>query len=162
MPQFLPCRSPFSALLVIIKSLCELKRCRCYLLQTKLRKGNVFRSMCQEFCPWGDGMYGRGVCMAGCVHGRGCTRQGACRAGGCAWQEHAWQGGMHGRGAWQGGMHGRGVHGGGHVWQGSVCGRGCMAGDTATAADGMHPTGMHSCIEMHDVVKWCRISNDTF
>ena len=22
---------------------------------------------------------------------------------------------------------------------------GCMAGETATAADGMHPTGMHSC-----------------
>ena len=57
---------------------------------------------------------------------------------------HAWQGGMHGEGggAWQracvargacvwGGMHGRGV---------------CVAGETATAADGMHPTGMHSCL----------------
>ena len=29
-----------------------------------------------------------------------------------------------------GGMHGRGV---------------CMAGETATAADGTHPTGIHSC-----------------
>ena len=44
------------------------------------------------------------------------------------------------------GMCGRGVHGkgmcmtGGHASQGA-----CMAGKTATAADGMHPTGMHSC-----------------
>ena len=51
----------------------------------------------------------------------------------------------------KGGVHGGGVHdsgvcmsGGVHVrgcvWQG-----GCMAGETATAADGTHPTGMHSC-----------------
>ena len=30
-----------------------------------------------------------------------------------------------------------------HAWQG---GGACMAGETATAADGTHPTGMHSCI----------------
>ena len=41
---------------------------------TKLGQGNIFRSVCQEFCPWG-GMRGRG-----CVHGRG-----ACMAGGCVW-----------------------------------------------------------------------------
>ena len=48
---------------------------------------------------------------------------------------------------------------GGHAWQGAclargactagdVCGRGgaCVAGETATAADGTHPTGMHSCL----------------
>ena len=29
---------------------------------------------------------------------------------------------------------------GGHAWQGA-----CMAGEVATAADGTHPTGMHSC-----------------
>ena len=48
---------------------------------------------------------------------------------------------MCGRGACVagGGLHGRGVAGG-------VCGRGaCTAGDMATAADGTHPTGMHSC-----------------
>ena len=29
---------------------------------------------------------------------------------------------------------------------GCVCGGGaCMAGEMAIAADGMHPTGMHSC-----------------
>ena len=31
---------------------------------------------------------------------------------------------------------------GGQVWQG-VCA--CVAGETATVADGTHPTGMHSC-----------------
>ena len=33
-------------------------------------------------------------------------------------------------------MCGRGMKGRGHM---------CMAGETATAVDGMHPTGMHSC-----------------
>ena len=46
-------------------------------------------------------------------------------------------------------MHGRGacavVR---HVWWGCVCVRlGCMAGEMATAADGTHPTGMHSCYD---------------
>ena len=35
-----------------------------------------------------------------------------------------------------GGMHGRGVSGRRGAY---------MAGETATAADGTHPTGMHSC-----------------
>ena len=38
-------------------------------------------------------------------------------------------------------MRGRGsTCGRGHAWEG-----GCVAGETATAADGTHPTGMHSC-----------------
>ena len=38
------------------------------------------------------------------------------------------------------------MHGGGHAWQrGCVVEGGCMAGETATAADGTHPTGMLSC-----------------
>ena len=41
---------------------------------------------------------------------------------------------------WQGGMHGRGR---GHAWQGA-----CVAGKTAIAAGGTHPTGMHSCFEI--------------
>ena len=55
----------------------------------------------------------------------------------------AWQGGMHG----MGGMHGNGacmaggVHVRGHAWQGV-----CLAGETATAADSTHPTGMHPCV----------------
>ena len=36
----------------------------------------------------------------------------------------------------KGGMHGKG----GHTQQGA-----CVAGETANAADGTHPTGMHSC-----------------
>ena len=41
-------------------------------------------------------------------------------------------------------MHGKG----GHAWWG-VCMKGaCMAGETVTAADGTHPTAMHSCIAM--------------
>ena len=75
--------------------------------------------------------------MAGGMHG--------------SWCGHAWWGGMHDRG-----MHGRGaclakehfggacmvgsMHGGEHAWRGA-----CMAGETATAADGMHPTVMLSC-----------------
>ena len=82
---------------------------------------------------------------------------------GCAW----WGGGMHGRGhVWQGGIYGRGgIYGGGHVWR-AVCMAGghmgqlacragacvvgwgegaCVVGETVTAADGTHPTEMHSC-----------------
>ena len=87
--------------------------------------------------------------MVGGMHG-----DGICLAGG-----HVWQGIC---------MVARGVHGtGGHVWQGSVHGKGGMhgigpcvaagvclstrrggggAGETATTADGTHPTGMHSCL----------------
>ena len=43
-------------------------------------------------------------------------------------------------------MHGRGeCVAGGYTWHGGVHGRVCMEGETATAADGTHPTGMHSC-----------------
>ena len=54
---------------------------------------------------------------------------------------------MHGRGhAWQGACMAvgmcdrRGVHGKGQAWRGA-----CMAREMATAADGTHSTGMHSC-----------------
>ena len=47
-----------------------------------------------------------------------------------------------------------GVLGGGHAWQG-VCGKGvcvvggCVcAGEMATEAGSMHPTGIHSCISI--------------
>ena len=70
------------------------------------------------------------------------------------------KGGVHGKGghAWQreGGMRGRG-----YVWRRGACvvkrgacmaKRGaCMAGDMATAADGTHPTGMHSCYRCFSV-----------
>ena len=75
---------------------------------------------------------------------------------------HVWQGGVCVAGACMaGGMHVgrvylvRAVCGRGHVWlgghecqrRGGVRGWGaCMAGETATAADGTNPTGMRSCI----------------
>ena len=117
---------------------------------TKLRQGNVFRCVRQEFCPGGHAwqgrawqgacvagrqeMHGGGACMAGCVHGGGMHGSGGCVAGGaCMAEGHAWQRGMHGRGhVWQlEGMHGRGV---------------CVAGEMAIVAGGTHPTGMHSCL----------------
>ena len=66
-------------------------------------------------------MHSRGVCMAGGVHGGG-----ACMAGG-----------LHGRGVY---MVGGACMAGECAWKGA-----CMAGETATAVDGTHPTGMHSC-----------------
>ena len=93
-----------------------------YRPQTKLQKGNVFRSMCQEFCPQGypsqgGGMRGQGACVVGmwwgCVCGRG----------------HVWQG-VHGRGAWQGVCMVGGVHSmtGGHAWLGGCAWQGGMHG----------------------------------
>ena len=66
----------------------------------------------------------RGSAWQGGVHGRGvCIGRGVCMVEGCAWQ--------------------------GRCMVGGVCGRGAyMPGDTATAADGTHPTGMHSCLHM--------------
>ena len=71
----------------------------------------------------GEACMARGACVVGGMSGRGaCMAEGACMTGG---------------------VHGKGAHiAGGHVWQG---GGACVAGETATAADGMHPTGMHSC-----------------
>ena len=69
-------------------------------------------------------------------------------AGGMRGKGHTWQGCV----CSGGGMCGRGACvAGGHVWQGAcvagglTCQGACEAGQTATAADGTHPTGMHSC-----------------
>ena len=64
------------------------------------------------------------VCPQGSVRGR----VGACMAR----LGRAWQGGCGRRGA---------CMAGGHVWHEGAC----VAGETATAVDGTHPTGMHSC-----------------
>ena len=78
----------------------------------------------------------RGACVVGCVHGRGaCVARGARHGKGegtCMVRD------MHGVYVARGAMHGRGMHG----WGGA-----CVAGETATAVDGMHPTGMHSCLK---------------
>ena len=59
---------------------------------TKLRQGNVFTSVCQEFCSRGGGV----VCVVGgSMHGRGCVVRGACMAGGmCGGGGHVWQEGV--------------------------------------------------------------------
>ena len=87
---------------------------------------------------------------------------------------HAWQEGMHGRKActvrgvhdgghaWQGVCMAGGVHGRGHVWHGGgVCGRGVCAEEMATEVGGTHPTGMHSCWNLHDVVLGFRHCENT-
>ena len=111
-------------------------------------------------------MAGGGACVAW-VHawqGACIAKEGACMVRGCAWQRGACIvkgvvygiGGRHGKGgyAWQGHTwHGEGVMcgqeayiAGEHTWLGCMRGQGaCVAGETATAVDGTHPTGMHSC-----------------
>ena len=92
-------------------------------------------------------MPGRGVaCSGGGVHGpRG---WGAWSQGGGALPQGVHGLGVHGpgggcmvpgRGAWSQGVHGPG----GLVSQHALMQT--PPGETATAADGMHPTGMHSC-----------------
>ena len=93
---------------------------------------------------WG-GIHGGGMCgrdMHGrraCVVGR-YVWWGACMVGGMHGVRHARQG--H---AWLGVYMAGGMHGGGHVGMHGRGGHVGMAGEMATAADGMHPTGMHSC-----------------
>ena len=61
---------------------------------------------------------------------------------------HVWQGVYGGGHVWQGGMHGRTWEvcvAGGVLGRGGVAGGACVARETATAEDGTHPTGMHSC-----------------
>ena len=75
------------------------------------------------------------VCVNYSVHREGCAWQGVCVARGACmvWEGMCMTGGGT---AWQGGMHGR--------WgEGS-----CMAGEMATAVDGTHPTGRHSCFNV--------------
>ena len=80
-----------------------------------------------------------GACVAGGVHDRRNAWQGTCMAGGtCITGRHAWQGGVHGR---------RTCAAEGACMAGVGA---CMAGDTATAADGTHPTRMHSCLKKYD------------
>ena len=50
----------------------------------------------------------------------------------------------------------------GCAWQGVCVLWGlCVAGETATAADGMHPPGMHSCYHLKTVAVWLIINITT-
>ena len=75
-------------------------------------------------------------------------------ADGHAWQGACVVGGMYGRGACMtgtafvaGGMHG-GREGGGRLL--------CVAEETATAVDGTHSTGMHSCLILISLLFVCQ------
>ena len=117
----------------------------------------------QGVCAWHGGVHERGHAWQGGMCGKG-----ACMAGGHAWWGACVAGGMHvgsnmhGRGEYMagacmvGGMCGRGcAWQGEHAWQWGTCmARGkCMAGEAATAADGTHPTRMHSCFLHRNMFK---------
>ena len=78
--------------------------------------------MAEGVCVVG-GMHGTEACVEGGVHGRG----GMHIKGGCVWWGACVAGGVHGEEA-------------------------CVAGETATAVEGTHPTGMHSCCAMETAV----------
>ena len=138
------------SLLVVLPSANEVAERKCF-------QKRVSRILSMAGCVWGHAW--QGVCMAGwhawqgacmaevCMAGDmagGCVAGGTCMAGECAWWGACvlgacMAGDMHGRGYGVGSMCGGSMHCGGHAWHGGV------AGDMATAADGMHPTGMHSC-----------------
>ena len=81
----------------------------------KLGQGNIFRSVCQEFCPQGPCACQRGVCGRG-MHGRGHALQGVCGGGRVKIS-------VHGGHACQRDVRGRGACvAGGHAWQGGVHG----------------------------------------
>ena len=108
-----------------------------YRPQQKLRKGNVFTIMCQEFCPEGECMTRRlelGSCMAGGVHGEGMYGQGAHDQGACM---------ARGGDICWGGVRGRGMNGRGCAWQVCVCGRGCAWWGACVAGGHVWQGGMH-------------------
>ena len=86
----------------------------------------------------------------GGMHDTWCAWWGACVAGCVCGSEACMAEGVYGRGACMAhGVHGGGGHvwwvvcvAAGHAWQGGSC----VSGETATAADGTHPTGMYSCL----------------
>ena len=79
------------------------------------------------------------VCVKNSVcRGKGMHSRGSMQVGG-VWQGVCMVGGMHDGGGYMGG----GVHGTGAR----------MAGETATVADGTHPTGMYSCSKCGKVLR---------
>ena len=116
-----------------------------------LEQGNIFTSVCQEFCSQGGSLLsGGGPGPWGSAPRRGCLVQGGAWSG----EGVPAPGGAYSRGCLVQGVCSRGVHGprGCLVWGMPALGgphllpgRGCLVPPTATAADGTHPTGMHSC-----------------
>ena len=104
-----------------------------------LGQGNIFRSVCQEFCSGG------GACSGGCLVLEGCLLGGVPAPGRCLLWGFACLGGC----LVLGGACSGGTFSGGVPAPGGACSQGVPGGDppsgTATAAGGTHPTGMHSC-----------------
>ena len=98
-----------------------------------LGQGNIFRSVCQEICPWGGGggAWSRG--WGGLVP--------ACLAG---FQAHTQGGSLGGSG--RGGVSRPTAKG---EVEGDLVQANLPPPMTATAAGGTHPTGMHSCSKMN-------------
>ena len=107
---------------------------------------------------WGKVIFSE-ACVKNSVY-RGCLVQGGVCSWGDAWSRGglsapgggvcSWEGGMPGQGWWWCPLPGGIVAPGGGAWSG---GGGLLPGvpggdpRTATAADGTHPTGMHSCLQ---------------
>ena len=143
---FLSTVTLFDCVFPILISLIQFSKYQKYLNQKELCEPRAWLVTARK-SSWGKVMFS--MCNVsvhkGSVHRK---RGGMGRAGG----DMGDGGGMHVTGdVWQeggaymvGGMHVRGVCGGvdgrGHAWQGV-----CVAGETATAVGGTHPTGMHSC-----------------
>ena len=122
--------------------------------ESRLLHAPVFERI--HICLETPGYVFTGVCLS--------TGRRACVSGG-VWQVACMVGGLHcgvmhgreacvaGRVCMAGGMCGRGC-----AWQGGMHGGGgaCMAGETATAADGTHPTGMLS-FSYDDSLFWTRL-----
>ena len=133
-------------------------------------QGNIFRNVCQEFCPRGGGCASWGACVdreVCMVGGGGCLWPGeACVVGGVHAQGASMPGEVRAWGACVSGGKGACV-GRGHMWQ---RGGACMAkgacvvkvgvhgihapplrNTAGQCAGGTHPTGMHSCLALCQV-----------
>ena len=103
-----------------------------------LGQGNIFRSVCQEFCPQGRCLVPGGAWSRGVPGPEGGHFGGVPGPGGClVWEVPCLWGsalGVPGTG---------GVCSGGCMLQGCACSRGCLVETprTTTAAGSTHPTG---------------------
>ena len=101
-----------------------------YRSQQKLRKGNVFTSVCQEFCPWGRGGGCLPLGLEGCTPPRETPLQ----------TDTLGQTPPHADTPLD-----RHPTLADTPWADTPRQTPAPPPETATAADGMHPTGMHSC-----------------
>ena len=101
-----------------------------YRPQTKLQEGNIFLHLSGSHSVYGEGGMHEGHAWQGGMHGRGACMVGGMLGRGCALQGCVCGGGMHGGGRGQGAF---------------MAGWAAHAGEMGTKANGTHPTGLHSC-----------------